>query len=80
MPSWQAWISGDTPGCAQLTTLSHMHDGGVSSWRVWEPTPVVHMHAQPEASASKKSAVWAWNPEWGERLVPLPYLWNQALA
>ena len=31
-------------------------------WRVWEPTPAVQFPAQPEASASKKSAVWAWNP------------------
>jgi hypothetical protein len=31
-------------------------------WRVWEPTPAVQFPAQPEASASKKPAVWAWNP------------------
>jgi hypothetical protein len=39
-------------------------NGGVVPWRVWEPTHVVQFHAQSEASASKKPAVWAWNPNY----------------
>ncbi len=63
MPSWQAWISGDkTYGRTRLAFLYHEHYSSVVPWRVWEPTPAVQFHAPSEVSASKKPAVWAWNP------------------
>ena len=62
MPSWQAWISGDTPPAVRGLQPSPACTAVASHPGVWVPTPLVQFHVQPKASASKKSAVWAWNP------------------
>ncbi len=55
-------LDGDTPPAVRGLQPSPACTAVASHPGVWAPTPLVQFHVQPKASASKKSAVWAWNP------------------